>query len=337
MRRRLCAAWATLLVSAVGSATAETFQFPTANHALLEAGGEARFFVGTAGKPWTSGQFGCVRSDGHQFHEGLDIRCLRRDRRGEPTDPVSATTDATVAYINTHPGLSSYGNYVVLRHAIEGLEVYSLYAHLSAVRDGLKAGDRVRAGEVIATMGRTSNTRQRITPDRAHCHFELDLVASERYAAWHASRLPDQRNDHGNFNGYNLIGFDPAAVFHEQARLGAKFSLVRFLQGQPEMFRVAVRVPTLPWVRRYAALVQPNPVAQREGVAGYELALTFNGLPVRIIPRAASELKSPAKVKLLSVNEAEWSGHPCAKLVFKRGQAWTLLPRGQQLLDLLTY
>ena len=103
------------------------------------------------------------------------------------------------------------------------------------------------------------------------------------------------------------------------------------------MFRVAVRGPNFPWARRYAALVQPNPVAQREGIAGYELSLTFNGLPVRIIPRVASELKSPAKVTLLSVNDSEWNSHPCAKLVFKRGQAWTLLPRGQQLLDLLTY
>jgi peptidoglycan LD-endopeptidase LytH len=328
---------ALVFLAAAGLAVAQPLQFPTANHALLEPGGEERFYVGTAGKPWTSGQFGCVRSDGRQFHEGLDIRCQQRDRRGEPTDPVSATADGVVAYVNTRPGLSNYGNYVVLRHFIEGLEVYSLYAHLSAVRGGLKAGDQVHAGEVIATMGRTSNTRQRITQDRAHCHFELDLAASDRYAAWHRSRLPEQRNDHGNFNGFNLIGFDPAAVLREQARLGAGFSLVRFLQSRPEMFRVALRGGNFPWARRYPALVQGNPVAQREGIAGYEVAFTFNGLPIRIVPRAASELKSPAKVTLLSVNEAEWNEHHCARLIFKRGQAWTLLAHGQQILDLLTY
>ena len=32
------------------------------------------FTVGTIGRPWTSGQFGCVRSEGFKFHEGLDIR-----------------------------------------------------------------------------------------------------------------------------------------------------------------------------------------------------------------------------------------------------------------------
>lgn len=326
-----------LALATVAPAAAGALLFPTTNRALLEPGGEERFFVGTAGKPWTSGQFGCVRSEGNQLHEGLDIRCLLRDRRGEPTDAVSATADGTVVYFNSQPGLSNYGNYVVLRHTLEGLEFYSLYAHLSEIRAGLRLGDTVRAGERIATLGRTSNTRQRITKDRAHCHFELNLLVNDRYAEWHQSRRPEQRNDHGNFNGYNLLGFDAAAVLHEQARLGPNFSLLRFLQARPEMFRVAVRGTGFPWLRHYPQFVQRSSAAQHEGIAGYELSLTFNGLPVRIMARAASELKSPAKVTLLSVNEAEWSAHPCARLVFKRGQAWTLLAHGQELLDLLTY
>jgi hypothetical protein len=42
-------------------------------------------------------------------------------------------------------------------------------------------------------------------------------------------------------------------------------------------------------------------------------------------------------VTLLGVNAAEWQAKPCGKLVFKRGQLWTLLPRAEELLDLLTY
>src|SRR6478736_2831449 len=75
-----------LVLGALPAVAQEPFQFPTANHALYESGGEERFFVGTVGKPWTSGCFGCVRSDGWQIHEGLDIRCLQRDKHGEPTD-----------------------------------------------------------------------------------------------------------------------------------------------------------------------------------------------------------------------------------------------------------
>ena len=63
-----------LLCACAASVLAQPFQLPTANRALFEKGGEERFFVGTVGKPWTSGTFGCVRSDGWQMHEGLDIR-----------------------------------------------------------------------------------------------------------------------------------------------------------------------------------------------------------------------------------------------------------------------
>jgi len=313
------------------------FVLPTANTALLDPSKQEQFFVGTIGRPWTSGQFGCVRSEGRKFHEGLDIRSVSRDRRGEPTDPVLASADGTVAYISTRAGLSNYGIYLVIRHQIEGLEVYTLYAHLSAVRKGLRVGDAVRAGEGVATMGRTTNTREGISKDRAHLHFEIDLVANGRYAAWHATNLKGMRNDHGNFNGRNLLGIDPAAGFREQARLGAGFRLVQFLQSRPILARVAIRGGQPPWVRRYPQLLVRNPVAERDGIAGYELALAFNGLPIRIAPRSARELTGTGKLQLLEVNPAELAEHPCGKMVFKRGQAWTLLPKAQELLDLLTY
>ena len=147
-----------LALSWFGCATlfAQTpFQFPTANHYLFERGSELKFFAPTApDKPWTSGSFGCVRNNGQRLHEGLDILHLQTDRRGEPTDPVMATADGTVVYISTKPGLSNYGQYVVIRHVVEGIEMYSLYAHLSAIQPGLQTGQPVKAGQVVATMGR---------------------------------------------------------------------------------------------------------------------------------------------------------------------------------------
>src|SRR5271170_3461217 len=172
------------------------FQFPTANHALYEPGNELKFFAPTApDKPWTSGSFGCVRSNGRQMHEGLDIRCLQRDRRGEPTDPVMATADGTVVYFNLRPSLSNYGNYLVVRHVVEGLEIYSLYAHLSAIRAGLKIGEAVKAGQVIATMGHTSNTAGAIAKWRAHVHFELNVLVNDNFASWFKKDSPRERND----------------------------------------------------------------------------------------------------------------------------------------------
>ncbi len=55
-----------------------------------------------------------------------------------------ATADGTVMYVSTKPALSNYGKYIVIRHIVEGLEIYSLYAHLSEVQPGMAAGKTSR-------------------------------------------------------------------------------------------------------------------------------------------------------------------------------------------------
>jgi murein DD-endopeptidase MepM/ murein hydrolase activator NlpD len=170
---------------------AQVFQLPTANRALFDAdGGAERFFVPTVGKPWKSGCFGCVRTEGWQMHEGIDIRCLQRDKKNEPTDPVLASADGTVAYINRKPSLSNYGNYLILRHVVEGLEIYTTYAHLREVRPDLKSGDAVKSGETIGILGRTANTREGISKERAHVHFEFNLFLNERFPGVVQKELP---------------------------------------------------------------------------------------------------------------------------------------------------
>jgi peptidoglycan LD-endopeptidase LytH len=319
------------------AAQSQPFFLPTANQALYEKEGAARFFVGTVGKPWITGTFGCVRSGGWQMHEGLDIRCLQRDKHGEPLDPILATADGTVAYFSKRPGLSNYGIYLIIRHVVDGLEIYSLYAHLSEIRPDLRIGQAVRAGEAVAVMGRTANTHEGITKDRAHLHFELNLLVNDRYASWHQAALRGQRNDHGEWNGQNLLGIDPQAVLlGEHAQVG-KFSLLNSLQHQPELCRVLVRKTDFPWLHRYQALIRAAPGAQAEAVAGYEIALNFNGVPFELIPRAASQFKAKGKYQLLSVNEAEYRKNPGRRLVGQKRGRWELTSHGSGLLDLLTY
>jgi peptidoglycan LD-endopeptidase LytH len=327
------------LLSVLGCAAlhAESFQLPTANRTLLAPGQEEQFYVGTVGKLWTSGTFGCVRTSGTQLHEGLDIRSVQRNPRGEPTDPVLATASGSVAYINTRPSLSAYGIYVILRHAVDGLEIYSLYAHLSRVADGLSPGQRVQAGQPIAVMGRSANTRQSISLERAHLHFELGLLINEHYPQWHRKTYPKGVNDHGPWNGLNLAGLDPEPVLLEQYRRGPQFSLLNFVRCQTELFRVVVRATQFPWLHRYPALVQRNPVAERQGVAGYEITFNFNGVPFHLVPRAPSELHSRSPVHLLSVNESESRLRPCRKFVVKKGGRWELANNGITLIQLLTF
>ena len=335
----LAAAWPLCVLAALAfcaAARAQPFFLPTANHALFEPGREADFFVPTTGKTWETGCFGCVRTDHHQMHEGLDIKCLQRDNRGEPSDPVLATAAGNVVYINDRPSLSNYGRYLVLRHLIGGVEVYSLYAHLQSVRNDLKPGVAVQAGEPVAVMGRTSNTAETITKDRAHVHFELNLFYSDNFAPWYKKHFPGERNDHGVWNGENLVGFDPRLVLLAGREEGANFDLTSWLQHRVPLCRVLVHKTGISWVRRYPMLVLPNPPAQQQAVAGYEIAIDYNGLPFAWFPRPAADFKGPAKYRLLSVNEAEETQNPCRKLVRQVGGRWQLAPNGVSLLDLLT-
>ena len=85
-------------------------------------------------------------------HTGTDLKT-------RPKDKIRAVFDGVVRFSGKY---SAYGNMVVVRHA-NGLE--TCYSHNA--RNLVKVGDRVKAGDVIATVGRTG----RATTE--HCHFEV--------------------------------------------------------------------------------------------------------------------------------------------------------------------
>ncbi len=89
------------------------------------------------------------RSSG--YHPGIDLAL----RRGEPILSVFDGVIKTSAYN------AGYGNYIVITHD-NGLE--TLYAHLDA---RVKAGSRVRSGQLIALSGNTGWSTG------AHLHFEI--------------------------------------------------------------------------------------------------------------------------------------------------------------------
>jgi hypothetical protein len=98
-----------------------------------------------------------------------------------------------------------------------------------------------------------------------------------------------------------------------------------------------VRDTHLGWLKRYAPLLRSNPVAQKEGTAGYEISFNFNGVACALTPRAPSEIKTKSKVQLLSVNEAEQQKNPCGRLLVKKGSRWELTAHGTELIGLLSY
>lgn len=333
--RRTGLCWLVVWVSAA-LARSDHLVLPTPNRALFDKGRQNEYFVPTPGKDWISGTFGCVRTEGWQLHEGLDIKCVQRDKKGESADAVSSFAEGVIAYINQKPSLSNYGKYLIIRHQIEGLEVYSTYAHLSEIDPSLRIGSAVKPGTRVATMGRTSNTRQRISRDRAHLHFELNLLLNDQFPAWFQKTFPGERNDHGVWNGRNMVGIDPRAVLLHSHLDGERFSLLRHLREQPELCRVLVRDTSYPWLKRYSVLVS-RMNAPVDPLAGYEIVLNFNGLPFQLIPRSVREISKGPKYQLLRVNTDEHRKNPCRKLVRAKGNSWELTDAGVQWLELLTF
>jgi hypothetical protein len=98
-----------------------------------------------------------------------------------------------------------------------------------------------------------------------------------------------------------------------------------------------VRSTNFHYLKRYPMLVLPNPIAQKEGVAGYEIALNYNCVAFALMPRAASEIHGEGRFQLLSVNENEEKANPCRHLVVQRGGRWQLTDTGIRELEMLTY
>jgi peptidoglycan LD-endopeptidase LytH len=317
-------------------ATAQQFHLPTPNR-QLEAGDEARFYAPTSPeRDWVSGSYGCVRTDGGQFHEGIDILRVNVDRRGEPTDKVTAAAAGEVTHLSRSSGASLYGKYVVLQHQIEGVMIYTLYAHLNTISESLRVGSKVRSETVLGILGRTANTRTRIGRERAHVHFEVALLANRQFSRWH-KKAYEGKNEHGIWHGWNLIGLDPTEVFKRQEIEGNGFRLLNLIRYQREMCRVLVPKTDFSFARDYRPLMRRNATAERAGIDGYELVINFAGIPCQLIPRSKQEVKFEAGYKLLRVIESEALSKRCRKLITKERGKWRLTKTGTRFLDILTF
>jgi murein DD-endopeptidase MepM/ murein hydrolase activator NlpD len=312
----------------------QIFRLPTDNNAIFETNGGEKYYVGTPGKPWTSGMFGCVRSEGFQIHEGIDIKCLKRNSHGEPLDPIYASADGTVAYINSKPALSNYGRYIVIKHFINGLEIYTLYAHLAEIAPNIKPGINVKAGQTIAKMGRSTNTKTRISKERAHLHFEICLLINDKFPQWFSKNFPHERNDHSVWNGQNLVSIDPTKIFLQQAKLGSNFNLRVFIQSLTPMFSVVVNSTNFSFIRRYPGLIKMDQNFKINAFSGFEVVFDFNGVPIMLIPTSE---KISGQFALKRVSEDECNKNPGRKFLVKKGEHWALTNNGKRWIDLLLY
>ena len=265
---------------------------PTDNTALFSDRPEEfymhvnRSFEGHDPRPWSGGMYGYVRTPRRypggvsfsRFHEGIDIRPVQRDSRGEPLDEVRSIAVGTVVHASANAALSSYGRYVVVRHDWGYGSFYSLYAHLNEVF--AEVGDTVAAGDRLASLGYTGVGIDR---ERAHLHLELNLFLSDRYEQWHQRRL-DSPNHHGVFNGINLVGMDIGALYLEH-RSNPAVAVPGFLSRMEPYWRVRLpRRGELELLQRYPWLGR-NMAAVGSSVS-WDITFSRSGMPLRIEPTA---------------------------------------------------
>lgn len=317
--------------------TLQPFALPTQNRDILNPLTYTNYFVPTVMGDWSSGTFGCVRSKRHQLHEGLDIRSLTKDKKGEATDPVLCTAPGTVVHVCSNPGKSNYGRYIVVKHNIDGIEIYSLYAHLASIASGISPNTSVQQGTPLGIIGRSSNTRERISKARAHLHFELCLYLSPYFTSWFDKNYPNQIHQNG-FHGWNLVGLDPWEIIKAEQK--QNFNLADFIRhDQEELCRVLIHKKNLPFAYRYPRLVLVNQTGEKEGIVAWDVYFNYNGVPYRIIPRSASEIKGKitGTYTLLHVNEAEQTKNPARNFLTKSNGKWKISNKFIIYLDQLTY
>lgn len=133
---------------------------------------------------------------GYGWHTGLDYIMRRADRGlGEP---LYAIADGVV--LNSTPTLSprGYGHLLLIDHPQLGVQ--SRYGHLQTRK--VKTGDRVKAGQLVGTMG-TSGT------DNVHLHFDI-IKKPLPSARWNI------KGDTEQDKATNLQYFTDPVVFFQQ-------------------------------------------------------------------------------------------------------------------------
>jgi murein DD-endopeptidase MepM/ murein hydrolase activator NlpD len=312
---------------------------PTNNDALFRGAGAAfyqyieREFQGTKSKPWEGGRYGFVRNPVvtpagivyTRFHEGIDIRPLHRDSRGEPLDDVRAIADGKVVHTNRVAGGSNYGRYIVIEHMWDGSPYYSLYGHLSDI--AVERGQTVHRGDRIGRMGYTG---EGLNQARAHLHLELNLMLSRNFESWYDRYFPTEPNHNGIYNGINLTGIDIGRFLLEHDKR-PHLTVPQFL-GEEEVFYSVAVVDSPHFILRelYPWMVK-NPSANAKS---WEVSFARSGVPLKI--EARDEIVSEPKLSYVKDTDID-----CRYLtrgeVTGRGEQAHLSESGMRLMRLLTW
>ena len=261
------------------------------NDALFRGGGAEfyqyiiRDFKGVKSKPWQGGRYGFVRNPVEtssgllytRFHEGIDIRPVRRDAAGEPLDEVRAIAERHRRPRQSRaPSYSNYGNYVVVEHRWDNASYYSLYAHLASVdvQTGHEGRAR-RAARPARLHRRRARSRARACASRAEPAAQPQLRVVAR--SLHQDRSEPPRH---------LQRHQPHRHRHRRASTrrcanGPSLTIPQFLAEEETFYRV--KLPPSNELRPAESLSVAAQTRGRTGNAGaWEVSFNRAGVPLEV-------------------------------------------------------
>lgn len=151
---------------------------------------------------------GPTAEDAMHFHQGWDIMAP------EGT-PICTVTDGRIVVANDeyHPTFSHYGKVVVVETKVVPSSLpgplFFMYAHCASIN--VNVGDNVRAGQQIATVGRTYYNKDNHTAqfkDGPHCHWEILLGLGSK----HLGRETQLGKDGSRIGNWDQPRLDPRYV-----------------------------------------------------------------------------------------------------------------------------
>ncbi len=298
------------------------YYWPTPNTAFVQTGSLAAVAQPTESGLLESAIFGCVRNDGRRFHEGLDLKPVARDKRGESIDPVFAFAAGVVRHVSRRAELSGYGSYVVIEHPQIAPGFVTLYAHLRSVPESVSPGVSVRGGQVVAVLGRSAGG-YRIPQERAHLHFEAGLWLGGDFQKWYDAQGFDSKNEHGSFNGMNILGLDVWRMA-QALREGEADGAWEFALSEAAAVEAVVRSAKIPELLRVNPHLMENAILPPD-LAGWRIELTWYGLPLRFTALGAGEMPAGNEfLRARALRPELLDGQACMDMV-RRGQPGTKL------------
>lgn len=291
-----------------------------------------RNFEGKTSRPWSAGKYGYVRNlkrteegiIGTQFHEGIDIRPLKRDSSGRPLDIVSSIAAGKVVHVNSTPGHSNYGKYVVVEHDWGTGPFYSLYAHLNEI--SCKLNQRVHAGMPLGKLGYTGAG---INRERAHLHLEFNILSHSDYDKWHSEYI-NSPNYHAKFNGLNMNGLDISELFIRH-HTNPNLSLASFIQKIPVYYKVTIpRQRELDIAKRYPWIRNGN---HHTMTPAWEISFASTGFPLAVTPSNRAVVRPT--VTFVKPTKSNHSYHTKG-IISGNGEQATLTPLGQRVIALIS-